>query len=98
VITAVAVSARSGAAAEADEPEVSYRVSREGLWWFGDLRSAVREQSMTMALSDHPPATLRQLEKRVEDDVEPMTPSSKHRATWRPPSRPRSGPIAPRFG
>lgn len=58
----------SGRAARNHEPSVSYQARVKGLR-FGELKNAVREQSLTMSLDKYPPATLRQLQKRADDDV-----------------------------
>jgi translocation and assembly module TamA len=54
------------------EPSVPYRARLKGLWR-GDLKSAVRAQSQTLSLFRYPPATVRQLRKRAEDDIPAMT-------------------------
>ncbi len=54
------------------EPSVPYQARVKGLW-FGELKRAVQEQSLTISLVRHPPATIRQLRKRAEDDLPSMT-------------------------
>ena len=54
------------------EPSVSYQARVKGLW-YGELKRAVQEQSLTISLVRHPPATIRQLRKRAEDDLPSMT-------------------------
>ena len=54
------------------EPSVPYRARVKGLW-FGELKRAVQEQSLTILLVDRPPATIRQLRRRAEDDLPSMT-------------------------
>ncbi len=51
----------------ADVETIPYRAEIDGLWR-GSLRSEVRAQSLTFALEKDPPATLRQLERRAEND------------------------------
>lgn len=54
------------------EPSIPYKTQVKGLW-FGDLKNAVSAQSLALSLAKQPPATLRQLEKRVDDDIPAMT-------------------------
>ena len=54
------------------EPSVPYQARVKGLW-FGELKRAVQEQSLTISLVRYPPATIQQLRKRVEDDLPSMT-------------------------
>jgi len=51
----------------ADVETIPYRAEIDGLWR-GSLRSEVRAQSLTFALEKDPPATVRQLERRAEND------------------------------
>ena len=55
-----------------EELSVPYRARLAGLR-FGELKSAVRAQSLTISLVKHPPATVRQLWKRAEEDLPAMT-------------------------
>lgn len=67
------VSAGWGAVSPDDgEPSVPYRARVKGLW-YGELKRAVQEQSLTILLVGRPPATIRQLRKRAEDDLPSMT-------------------------
>lgn len=66
------VSAGWGAEPANGGPSVPYHARLRGLWR-GDLKIAVQEQSLTLLLADRPPATLRQLQKRAEDDLPAMT-------------------------
>lgn len=52
-------------------PSVPYRARLKGLRR-GDLKVAVQAQSLTLLLAERPPATLRQLQKRAEDDLPAM--------------------------
>jgi translocation and assembly module TamA len=54
------------------EPSVPYRARLAGLR-YGELKNAVRAQSLTISLVQYPPATVRQLRKRAEDDLPAMT-------------------------
>ena len=53
------------------EPSVPYRARLTGAP-SRDLRRAVRAQSLTMSLASRPPATVRQLQRRAEDDLPAM--------------------------
>lgn len=57
---------------------VVYKAQVKGLW-AGDLKYAVVEQSLTMSLVKQPPATLLQLQRRVEQDIPAMTAALKAR-------------------
>ena len=61
-----------GAVVPDGEPSVPYGARVKGLW-FGELKRAVQEQSLTILLVSRPPATIRQLRKRAEDDLPAMT-------------------------
>ena len=72
VLATCAFGVCSLAAAPDAEPSIPYRTRLKGLW-FGELKNAVREQSLSMSLIEHPPATARQLRMRAEDDIPAMT-------------------------
>ena len=54
------------------EPSVPYEARLRGVGP-GELKNAVRAQSQVFSLVAYPPATLRQLQKRAEDDLPAMT-------------------------
>lgn len=72
VVIVCAIAGQRTVAAEDRELSVPYDTRLKGLW-FGTLRDAVAEQSLTIALRKRPPATVRQLQKRAEDDIDGMT-------------------------
>lgn len=61
-----------GAEPSNGEPSVPYQARLKGIR-YGDLKRSLRAQSLTISLVHYPPATVRQLRKRAEDDLPAMT-------------------------
>ena len=67
-----ATSGGFGAEPPNGEPSIPYQARLKGIH-YGELKSTIRAQSLTMSLRQYPPATVRQLRKRAEDDLPAMT-------------------------